>query len=312
MPPASDALLRYRPWRGTLRSPIFGALAMGRVSLRLMVRRRLFWGLYGLALMVFFFFFYGQYLVVWIQQQTAGQTVFFGGMPVKAADLTKFLDRLALNGSGHTFANYIWFQGYIAMIVLALAGAVLVGNDFHHGSLPYYLSKPIARRHYVLGKCLGIAMFINLLTTVPGVVLYIQAGLLYDWKTYYADHLRELAGIFGYGATLTVALSLLLVATAVGVRRTVPLVMVWTGIFVLCRMLGGFLVDGQNLDPRWRLIDFWNDLYLVGLGCLGVDRGTVRPPAQPELWEAAVVVGGVCIACVMYLRRRIHAVEIVS
>lgn len=310
--PASDALLRYRPWRGTLRPPIFGSLAMARVSLRLMMRRRVFWGLYGLALMVFFFFFYGQYLVVWIQQQTAGQTVFFGGMPVKAADLTKFLDRLSLNGSAHTFANYVWFQGYIAMIVLALAGAVLVGNDFHHGSLPFYLSKPIARRHYVLGKCLGIAMFVNMLTTLPAVVLYIQAGLLYDWKTYYTDHLRELAGIFGYGLALTVALSLLLVATAVGVRRTVPLVMVWTGIFVLCRMLGGFLVDGQNLDPRWRLIDFWNDLYLVGLCCLGVDRATLRPLAQPEYWEAASVVAGVCVTCMLYLRRRIHAVEIVS
>lgn len=312
MPAASDALLRYRPWRGTLLPPIFGSLAMARISLLVMIRRRLFWGLYGLALMVFFFFFYGQYLVVWIQQQTAGQTVFFGGVPVKAADLTKFLDRLSLNGSGHTFANYIWFQGYIAMIVLALAGAVLVGNDFHHGSLPFYLSKPIARRHYILGKCLGIAAFINLLTTVPAVVLYIQAGLLYDWKTYYTDHLRQLVGIFGYGLTLTVGLSLLLVATAVSVRRTVPLIMVWTGIFVLCRMLGGFLVDGQFLNPRWRLIDLWNDFYLVGLACLNVDRNTVRPVAQPEFWEAAATVFFVCVACILYLRRRIHAVEIVS
>lgn len=312
MPTASDQLLRYRPWRGTLRPPAFASLAMARVSLRLMIRRKLFWLLYGLALMVFFFFFYGQYLVVWIQQQTATQTIFFGGIPVKAGELTKFLDRMHLNGSAHTFGNYIWFQGYVATIALALAGAVLVGNDFHHGSLPFYLAKPIGRRHYVLGKCLGIAAFINLLTTVPALVLFAQAGLLYDWQTYYPEHLRELAGIFGYGFVLTVTLSLMLVTTAVWVRRTVPLVMVWTGVFVLARMLAGFLTDGQNLHKSWRLIDLWNDIYLVGCWCLGLDRTQLRPANQPEFAEAALVVAGVCAACVLYLRRRVQAVEIVG
>jgi ABC-type transport system involved in multi-copper enzyme maturation permease subunit len=312
MPTPTDALLRYRPWRGTLRGPLNGSWAMARVALRIMVRRKLFWGLYALAALIFFFFFYGQYLVVWIQLQTANQTVRLGGLPIRAGEIAKFLDRLALNGSGHTFGNFIWFEGYVAMIVLALAGAVLVGNDFHHGSLSFYLSKPIGRWHYVLGKCLGAAAFVNLLTTLPALVLFVQAGLLFDWKAYYLDHLRELAGILGYGLVLTVSLSLLLVATAVWVRRTVPLVMVWSGVFVLCRMLAGFLADGQHFDPRWRLIDLWNDLYLVGLWCLGVDPDTIRPRNQPEYWEAAVAVGVVCAACLLYLRRRIQAVEIVS
>lgn len=312
MPTPTDTLLRYRPWRGDLRGPTSGSLAMARVALRLMARRKLFWGLYALAALVFFFFFYGQYLVVWIQIQTANQTVTFAGVPVKAGDLTKFLDALALNGSGKTYANFIWFQGYISMIVLALAGAVLVGNDFHHGSLPFYLSKPIGRWHYVLGKALGAAAFVNLLTTLPALVLFVQAGLLYDWQTYYTDHWREFVGILGYGAVLTVCLSLLLVATAVWVRRTVPLVMVWAGVFVLCRSLAAFLVNGQQFDPRWRLIDLWNDLYLVGAWCLGVEIDSKRAGEQPDTWLAAAVVAGVCAACLLYLRRRVQAVEVVS
>src|SRR5687768_6369316 len=155
MPTVTDDLLRYRPWHGELNGPTVASVAMARVALRQMFRRRLFWGLYALAAMVFFFFFYGQYLVVWIQLQTANQTVQFGGIPVKVESLMKFLDRLNLNGSAHTFGNFIWFEGYVVMIVLAMAGAVLVGNDFQHGSLPFYLAKPIGRRHYVLGKCLA-------------------------------------------------------------------------------------------------------------------------------------------------------------
>jgi hypothetical protein len=90
------------------------------------------------------------------------------------------------------------------------------------------------------------------------------------------------------------------------------MVMVWMGVFGLLRLLAHFLVDGQHYDPRWRLLDLWNDLYLVGLWCLGTDPATIRPQPMPTFGEAALVVGGVCVACLLYLRRRIQAVEIVS
>lgn len=307
----TDTLLRYRPWRGTLGGPLRASLAMARVSLRLLFRRRLFWGLFALSMLVFFFFFYGQYLVIWITTQTATDTVRFGLTTIPVKDVTKFLKALALDGSGHTFGNFIWFEGYVVVIVLAMAGSVLVGNDFFHGSLPFYLSKPIGRWHYVLGKCLAIGVFVNLVTTVPAVVLWLQAGLLDDWKSYYFDKFHLLVGILGYGLVLTVTLSLLVVATAVWVRRTVPLVMVWMGLFVLLRLLGEWLTAVLN-DERWKLIDLWNDLYLCGLWCLGVDHATVRPAPQPSFGEAWLVVGSVCAACLVYLRKRIQAVEIVS
>ncbi|SRR6266540_6607590 len=307
----ATSLLRYRPWRGTLHGPFWSALAMARASLKLMFRRRLYWGLFALSLLVFFFFFYGQYLVVWITTQF-GDAVPVFGMKVPMKDFSKVLGRLALDGSAHTFGNFIWFEGYVVVIVLALAGSVLVGNDFFHGSLPFYLSKPIGRWHYVLGKCLAIGFFVNLTTTLPALILWIQAGLLYDWKTYYLDNLDLLLGMLGYGLVLTVTLSLLVMATAVWLRRTVPMVMVWMGVFVLLRMLAGWLVDGLKTDELWRLIDLWNDLYLVGLWCLQVDRATIRPQDQPAFWQAGLVVAGVCAVCLLYLRKRVQAVEIVS
>src|SRR5437868_1625254 len=99
MHPQADTLLRYRPWRGTLHGPLWSALAMARVSLKLVFRRRLYWGLFALSLLVFFFFFYGQYLVVWITTQLGDDTVPIAGMKVPLKDFTRFLDRLALNGT---------------------------------------------------------------------------------------------------------------------------------------------------------------------------------------------------------------------
>ena len=307
----TDTLLRYRPWRGVPHGPLLASVAMARVSLKLMIRRKLLWGLFALGLLVFFFFFYAQYLVVWITNQLATETVRFAGIPVTIGNLTKFLDRLHLNGTAHTFGNFIWFQGYVLVIVLALAGSVLVGNDFFHGSLPFYLSKPIGRWHYILGKCLAIAAFINVMATFPAMLLWFEAGLLYDWHSYYLDHFDLLLGILGYGLVLSVALSLLVVATAVWVRRTVPMVMVWMGLFVFLRMLAAWLTEALK-DERWRLLDLWNNLYLCGLSCLGAEHETVRPPPQPAYSDAWLVVGGVCVACLIYLRRRVQAVEIIG
>ena len=308
----TDTLLRYRPWRGTPRGPLYASAAMARASLKMLARWWLMWGLFALALLVFFSFFYAQYLMALITSQLSNEAVRFGGIPVNTANLSRALrSRFALDGTAHTFGNFIWYQGYILVIVLAFAGSVLVGNDFSHGSLPFYLSKPIGRWHYVLGKCLAVGVVINLITTLPAVLLWLEAGLLDDWQTYYIHNLDLLLGIIGFGLTLTVTLSLLVVATAVWLRRTGALVMIWMGLFALLPMLTGLLV-AETKDERWRLIDLWNSLYLCGLSCLGADHMTVRPQPQPAYWEAWLANAVVVAACVLYLRRRIQAVEIVS
>ena len=50
-----------------------------------------------------------------------------------------------------------------------------------------------------------------------------------------------------------IAAALALVATAVAVRRTVPLIMTWTTLFFFFRRLAEALVDRLYYDPRWRL-----------------------------------------------------------
>ncbi len=307
----TDTLLRYRPWRGTARGPLYAATALARASLKLLFRHWQAWSLLALSLLVFFFFFYAQYLVVWITNLLATDTVRFAGFPVSVRNITRFFEPLALNGTAHTFGNFIWYQGYVLVIFLAYAGSVLVGSDFSHGSLPFYLSKPIGRWHYVLGKCLAISTLINLLTTVPAILLWVEAGLLDDWQTYYFKQWRLLLGIICYGLVLTVTLTLITVATAVWVRRTVPMAMIWMGLFVLLPMLASSLVATLD-DRRWRLIDLWNNLYLCGLSCLRADSATIRPQPQPEFWQAWLVTGTVVSSCVLYLRKRVQAVEIVA
>ncbi len=303
-------LLYYRPWRGRLAAPFRSVWPIARLALVMMFRRKLFWGLYGLSLFMFCLFFFGQYMMFWAETQITESNVNVVGMRMRPQQLIHFFKaRLKLNGTGETYRNFFWFQGYMSSIVLALAGALLIGNDVRNNSLSFYLSKPIGGRHYLLGKFLAVAVFINLLTTLPALVLFFQYGML-DTYDYFSDNVHLFFGILGYGLVLTVVLGLLLIATAVALKKTVPLIMAWMTLFFFCRRLAEALVDRLGLDPSWKLIDLWNDTYLVGNALLGVDLRTLG--RQPGLSEACLVLGAVCVSCLIFLIRRIRAVEIVS
>jgi ABC-type transport system involved in multi-copper enzyme maturation permease subunit len=306
---AAPDLLHYRPWRGQYRGPNASVWPIARTSLAMIFRRRLFWGLYVLGMLIFLLFFFGQYLLAWAQTQTAEADVRVGNFGrANPQDLIRILrDMLKLNGNAETYRNFIAYQGHIVMIVLALAGAVLIGNDIRFGTLPFYLSKPLSRWHYLIGKGLAVAVFINLMTTLPAEALFIQYGLLESWD-YFFDSSRLFLGILGYGLVQTVTLSLILLATATWLRKTVPLIMTWTTLFFFCRLLANALVDGLHFDPRWRLIDLWNDTGLIGSACLGFQE---LPSNQPAWTLAALVLLGVNAACLIYLVTRLQAVEVV-
>jgi len=306
---AAPDLLHYRPWRGEYRGPTASIWPVARVSLAMIFRRRLFWGLYILGMLIFLLFFFGQYLLAWAQTQAGEDNVRVGSFArANPADLVRLMrDILKLNGSADTYRNFMGYQGHIVMIVLALAGAILIGNDIRFGTLPFYLSKPMSRWHYLLGKGLAVAVFINLMTTLPAEALFIQYGLLDSWE-YFFDNARLFFGILGYGAIQTVTLCTILLASATWLRKTVPLIMTWTTLFFFCRLLANALVDGLHFDPRWRLIDLWNDISLVGNACLAFQEQAAN---QPSRTLAALVLLGVNATCLTYLVTRLQAVEIV-
>jgi ABC-2 type transport system permease protein len=302
---AAPQLLHYRPWRGELRPPAASVWPVARTALSMVVRRKLFWVLYGLGLLFFLLFFFGQYMLAFASAQVPEPGGRGGGM----GDLVALLQKsLQLDGSGEHYRTFFGYQGYIVMVILALAGSIIIGNDLRFGSLPYYLAKPLGRRHYLAGKGLAIAVFVNVLTTAPALVLFVQYGLLYSWDYFTAKGYLAF-GILAYGAVLTTSLSLILLATAMWVRKTVPLIMVWSTLFFFCRVVTDALVSGLHFDPRWRLFDLWNDTVVVGSRCLGVDPPSVA--GQPATVEAALVLVGVSLLCLTYLTLRIRAVEVV-
>jgi hypothetical protein len=300
----APVLLHYRPWNGPFAAPVWSVWPIARTALGMMFRRKLFWGLYALGMMVFLLFFFGQYLVAFSDNVNAPGENRPGGLRQLIYRALPFLD-----GTGDMFLTFIRYQGYILMVVLALAGSVILGNDLRFGSLPYYLSKPLTPAVYLLGKGLAVAVFVNLMTTVPALLLWLEFALLYP-GSYPVHNAHLLVGVLGYGLVLTVAFTLLLLAATMWVQRTVPLIMVWSTLFIFLRVLADALVDRLRFDPSWRLIDLWNNATLVGGAMLGQADKQAAGGNQPSVVLALAVLLGVSLLCVTYLIRRIRAVDI--
>jgi hypothetical protein len=286
---------RYRGWNRWLLPSWLACWPIARTGLVLVLRRRLFWVLLGLALLNFLFLFAAIYLKAQIALQNPG--------------LRKFVDRLlsSVSGTGETYRDFMFAQGTVTMLLLAFAGSLLVGDDLRQGGLTFYLSRRIGRAHYVVGKLLSIGLLVSLTTTIPALILYCEYGLLTESISYFRDNLGILRGILGYGLVLAVTLSLVLFALASWLPKTVPLVMSWACLFVLLPAVGALLRRVYD-DRNWQLLMLWRNIRLVGTWCFG---GIDTDRELQMLYPAAAIVVGVCIVSAIALVPRVRAVRVV-
>ncbi len=293
-----DALkhAEYRSWSEQLRPAWMVCFPMAGTGLRLVLRRKLFWLLLGLAALNFLFLFATIYLRAQVSAENPG--------------VARFVDSVlhSVTGEGRSYRDFMFAQGTVTMLLLAFAGEMLIGGDHRQGGLTFYLSRRMAPWHYVLGKLLAIAALVLLTTTLPALILFVQYGLLADSMAYFYENWRIVVGILGYGALMAVTLSLLLTALASWFPRTVPLVMSWACVFVLLPAMGALLYEVFD-DPHWRLIMFWRNIRMMGSWCFGA---LTREQDLAMLPWSAGVVGAVCVVCLLALLPRIRAVKVVS
>ncbi len=285
----------YRDWAERLRPAWMTIFPIAWTGVRLVLRRKLFWLLLGLALVNFLFLF----ATIYLKFQISVENPMIG----------RFVDRVlsGATGDGMTYLAFMFGQGTVTMLLLALAGELLVGSDYYEGGLTFYLSRRIGRRHYVVGKLLAIAILVSMTTTIPALILYAQYGLLSESLTYFRENTSILLGILGYGTVMAVAVSLLLFALASWLQKTVPLVMSWACIFVLLPALGEVLRNVFD-NRMWRLMSFWRDLRLLGSWCFGA----LPERNEQQVGWAALIVLTLCVVCALAAVPRVRAVRVIS
>jgi len=265
------------------------------------VRRKIFWAFFALSLLNFTFH---SAVIYGITQVRAGSR----GIP--------FFERMAkiftFTGTGESYKEFIFSQGLVVMIMLVLAGWFLVGSELRARSLPFYLSRPIGRLEYFLGKLAAASSLAALITLVPAAILFLQYGAFTESLDYYLENLAVLGAIAGYGGLVSVVPAIILLGLWALLRRMVPVIMAWGALFILLPALAGVVRivyrERELPDPwQWGLLDIWTDLRWISNVLF-----EVREEIYLERWPwAAGALGLACLVSVLAFWRRISAVEVV-
>jgi len=295
--------IAYRPWKGGFRGPLMRFWPIARLGIGLILKRKLFW----LFLVISLFSFLFNSAIIYLIAQIQGQT----GIRLPR-DMRNLQTEFLFTGTGKAYREFISFQSTVVMIFLAFAGGILVGNDFRRGAIPFYLSRPIGKIEYFLGKFLATAILTTFITLVPAVVLFIEYGAFTESFAYYTENLRILGAIVVYGALVSLVPAVLLLGVASLLQRTIAIVFAWVGLFVFVPAAVNIvrtICNRRGLGDYWvlGLADIWANLRWIS----GVLFG-IREEEYAESWPlAALALAAACLIAIAVFWRRVSAVEVV-
>lgn len=274
----------YRRWeaRGPLRRVRFWPIT--RESLRLILSKRAFLGLLAVSWIPFLVRLVQVYIV------------------------TRFPEAARLLPTeGKLFGEFLNGQLGFAMLLSIFGGAGLVANDLRTGAILVYLSRPLTRRDYVLGK-MGVLLALNLsVTLVPGLLLYLSAMSLLPDRYLKLDMAWIGPAVVAHSVLISVAVSLLALAVSSLSRSArvagVALMALWVGLEI-----ARVVASNVFARPEIGLLSIQGNVQAVGRALFGI------PPDAAALYWAwpLVTVVAMGVGCLAVLRSRVRAVEVVQ
>jgi ABC-type transport system involved in multi-copper enzyme maturation permease subunit len=230
--------------------------------------------------------------------------------------------RALLRISGHPdamkaefFGMALTIQGGLAVLLSAWVAPVLVSPDLVNGALPLYLSRPLSRTEYVLGKAAALALLLSSITWVPVLTLFsLQAGLApAQWLS---ANLRLAWAILAGSWIWITVLTLLGLALSAWIRWRLVASASLFAVFFMGAAFGE--VWSEVLTTPWgRLANLAYMMAVILVELFGTlpSQATsreMRELMQLPVWAAVAGLVAVCAVSLWMLDRRLRAREVVS
>ncbi len=204
------------------------------------------------------------------------------------------------------FRIVMYPQCIFAFIAALFIGPGLVSRDLANNALPLYLSRPISRADYVLGKFSILGILLSLITWVPGLFLYLLHSGYEGWG-WAVDNARLAVSIFVGSWAWIVTVSVLALALSAWVRwRPVA------GFMMVMVFLGGLFLDKAVIEGLFHTT--WGStlnlaavIHRIWSGLFGLETRSDLP-----VWAAWLSLLGFVSACILLLHRKVRAYEVVS
>ena len=208
---------------------------------------------------------------------------------------------------GRLFGELLAWQAFFTMFITIFGGAGLVANDLRTGAILVYLSRPLTRRDYVIGK-LGVPLLLNLSATLaPGLALYAVALALAPDLFWKWDLAWIAPTVAAQSFAVSVVMSLVALAVSSLSRSARVAGLGFFGLLMGLEVARGILYAFYR-RPETALLSLQADLRSLGVTLFGL---TDRSVSLPWAYAAGILIA-VSIGSLLVLRSRVRAVEIVQ
>ena len=213
-------------------------------------------------------------------------------------------------GGGRNFeitnATYLGLLNlYIHPFLLPLSllfGYDLIAGDLRTNALEAYFARPLTPWGYLLGRTAAYTGFLLAVTLVPMLWIW-----LFDVSTGPDGHFADVARVpFGMTAAMTLValtMSLLIQAITAITRSGLWTNLVLLVVFFFSGGMGAILQEVTD-EPEMGAIAFWNDIYVVSAGFMGVDHEISEH--LPSFGLALSVLVFLCGGSLLILIRALH------
>jgi ABC-2 type transport system permease protein len=218
-------------------------------------------------------------------------------------------------GMPATMVNNDWFLAFLGIeagmgfILAAWGGPGMITKDFANHSVQLYLSRPISRTEYLVGKISVLAALLSCTTWIPALLLFFVKAELqgHGWLW---ENLWMAGSIILSGLIWIALISLISMTVAVWVKWRIAATALMLGIFFLLPAFAAVL--NAILRTQWgNLINFTHMITLVWMR-LFREKTAELPTAfnAVPLWAAWASLLSVCAACFWLLDRKLRAREV--
>jgi MFS family permease len=273
----------YRPYRGTLSEHSWRWRTIAKAGLSHYLSKKPF--------LIFLF-------VGFIPAIARGVMIWFSHQSETVQQLTTV--------DGAWFRNFLDWQGEFLLLVCIWPGAVLIARDLKTNAIQLYLSKPLTRVDYVLGKFAILAGIAALLMPAPALLLFLMEVGLSTSTTFITTYYWIPFAILGYSVVVVTGAGLLALAASSFTRSGRYAGLLFFAIVFFSQAGAGLL----------RLITGNHAFVVLSLPALMDQVGALffGGPTEyglhflPSLIMYAALVG----LSILVLKRRVQAVEIVT
>lgn len=210
-----------------------------------------------------------------------------------------------LNATPTMFRDFLSQQGVFVFFITLYVGSGLIANDRRANALQIYLSRPLTRVDYVVGKLATLLIFLTAVTWVPGILLLVMQILFAGNLAFLQANLFLFPAITVFAAVTVLMSSFTMLAlSSLSKSRRFVAVMYAGLIFFTAAMYQA--LRGITGSRVWFFISPGDVLDVIG------DR--IFRSAEPQNFFAAAVVTVVVLLAgsVIVLERRVRGVEIVT